>query len=166
MSFAVAGRQPMPQQPLSGAHEARERNALSGRQPFSRHSLHGAAELRSNTPFPGGGFRRLRAAGTVSKRIDTPYGGFYPLGTPSSALLGIPRSTERLHRSYLCSGPKKGTAVPLPARRPQSAIPFTAALKPLEFCDSIYAKPVQSAATTPRQCGKREPIPFLYASYL
>ena len=33
-----------------------------------------------------GEFRRLRTAGTVSKRIDTPYGGFYPLGTPSSAL--------------------------------------------------------------------------------
>ena len=46
----------------------------------------------SDTPFPGGEFRRLRAAGTVSKRIDTPYGGFYPLGTPSSALLGKPRS--------------------------------------------------------------------------
>ena len=89
---------------------------------------------RSNTPLPGGGFRRLRAAGTVSKRIDTPYGGFYPLGTPSSALLGIPRRTERLRRSYLCSGPKKGTAVPLPIHRPQSAIPFTATLKPLELC--------------------------------
>ena len=61
----------------------------------------------SNTPFPGWGFRRLRTAGTVSKRIDTPYGGFYPLGTPSSALFGIPRRTERLRRSYLCSGPKK-----------------------------------------------------------
>ena len=84
--------------------------------------------------FRAGEFRALRSAGTVSKRIDTPYGGFYPLGTPSSALLGIPRRTERLHRSYLCSGPKKGTAVPLPAHRPQSAIPFTATLKPLKLC--------------------------------
>ena len=48
----------------------------------------------------GLGFRRLRAAGTVSKRIDTPYGGFYPLGTPSSALLGYLGATER-KRSYL-----------------------------------------------------------------
>ena len=103
--------------------------------------------------------------GTVSKRIDTPYGGFYPLGTPSSALLEIPRRTER-KRSYLCSGPKKGTAVPLPIHRPQSAIPFTTALGPLALCDSIYAKPVQSAVITPRQCRKRKPIPFLYASYL
>ncbi len=115
----------------------------------------------SNTPLPGGEFRRLRAAGTFSKRIDTPYGGFYPLGTPSSALLGIPRRTERLCRSYLCSGPKKGTAVPLPARRLglTPTIPLSATLKPLTVCDSIYAKPVQSAAITPRQRGKREPIP-------
>ena len=61
----------------------------------------------SDTPLPGGGFRRLRAAGTVSKRIDTPYGGFYPLGTPSSALLGYLGATER-KRSYLEVGPKKG----------------------------------------------------------
>ena len=33
----------------------------------------------SNTPLPGWGFRRLRTAGTVSKRIDTPYGGL-PVG--------------------------------------------------------------------------------------
>ena len=60
----------------------------------------------SNTPLPGWGFRRLRTAGTVSKRIDTPYGGFYPLGTPSSALLGYLGATER-KRSYLEVGPKK-----------------------------------------------------------
>ena len=119
----------------------------------------------SNTPFPGGGFRRLRAAGTFSKRIDTPYGGFYPLGTPSSALLGYLGATER-KRSYLEVGPKKGTAVPLPAHRPQSAIPFTATLKPFTVCGSIYAKSVKSAAITPQQRGKRKPIPFLYASYL
>ena len=119
---------------FSGAHKARERYALSGRQPFSRQPFSGAAELRSNTPFPGGSpflgsrspvqpsceairrcrageFRRLRTVGTVSKRIDTPYGGFYPLGTPSSALFGIPRSdgtqafllrggTEKRERQY------------------------------------------------------------------
>ena len=60
----------------------------------------------SNTPLPGWGFRRLRTAGTVSKRIDTPYGGFYPLGTPSSALFGSLGATER-KRSYLEVGPKK-----------------------------------------------------------
>ena len=81
-----------------------------------------------------GGFRRLRTAGTVSKRIDTPYGGFYPLGTPSSALLGIPRSDGT--QAFLLRGgtEKRRTAVPLPIRRPQSAIPFTATLKPLELC--------------------------------
>ena len=83
---------------------------------------------------------------------------FYPLGTPSSALLEYLGATER-KRSYLEVGPKKGTAVPLPVHRPQSAIPFTATLKPLAVCDSIYAKPVQSAAITPRQCGKRQPTP-------
>ena len=91
---------------FSGAHEARERYALSGRQPIPRYPFSGATELRSNTPLPGWGFRRLRAAGTVSKRIDTPYGGFYPLGTPSSALLGYLGATER-KRSYLEVGPKK-----------------------------------------------------------
>ena len=89
----------------------------------------------------------------------------YPLGTPSSALFGKPRS-DGTQAFLLRGGTEKGTAVPLPARRPQSAIPFTAALKPLELCDSIYAKPVQSAAITPQPRRKRKPIPFLYASYL
>ena len=80
---------------------------------------------------------------------------------------GIPRS-DGTFRSYIEVGPKKGTAVPLPARRLglTPTIPFTAALKPLTVCDSIYAKPVKSAAITPQLCGKRKPIPFLYASYL
>ena len=63
---------------------------------------------------------------------------------------------------------KKETAVPLPIHRLglTPTIPPSAALKPLELCDSIDAKPVQSAVITPQQRGKREPIPFLYASYL
>ena len=105
-----------------------------GGSPFLGNLYAVHASRVSDTPLPGWGFRALRSAGTISKRIDTPYGGFYPLGTPSSALFGIPRRTERLCRSYLCSGPKKGTAVPLPAHRPQSAIPFTATLKPLKLC--------------------------------
>ena len=72
------------------------------------------------------------------------------------------RNVPFLHRG----GTEKGTAVPLPIHRPQSAIPFTAALGPLTVCGSIYAKPVQSAAITPQPRRKRKPIPFLYASYL
>ena len=151
----------------------------------------GHARRVSATPFPGGSpflgtlfmvqpscgaIRRFRAGDFAlcgARENGAPARGqkdrqptvFYPLGTPTFPLF-LSRRTERLCRSYLSSGPKKGTAVPLPVHRPQSAIPFTAALKPLELCDSIYAKPVQSAAITPRQCGKREPIPFLYASYL
>ena len=49
------------------------------------------------------------------------------------SLLGYLGATER-KRSYIEVGPKKGTAVPLPVRRPQSAIPFPAALKPLALC--------------------------------
>ena len=80
---------------------------------------------------------------------------------------GIPRS-DGTFRSYIEVGPKKGTAVPLPARRLglTPTIPFTAALKPFTVCGSIYAKPVKSAVITPQQRGKRKPIPFLYASYL
>ena len=83
---------------LSGAHEARERCAVSGRQPIPRQPFSGADELRSNTlfmggspflgtlymvqpsrvsdtPLPGWGFRRLRAAGerrsrAGPKRVD------------------------------------------------------------------------------------------------
>ena len=74
-ALATTGRQPVPRQPLRGAHEARERYAVSGRQPVPRHPFHGATELRSNTPFPGGGFRALRSAGerrsrAGPKRVD------------------------------------------------------------------------------------------------
>ena len=92
---------------LSGADEARKRYAESGRQAFPRQSFSGADESRKRYAVAGlGEFRALRSAGTVSKRIDTPYGGFYPLGTPSSALLGYLGATER-KRSYLEVGPKK-----------------------------------------------------------
>ena len=123
----------------------------------------------SATPFPGWGFRRLRAAGerrsrAGPKRVDN---------LRFSTLLGSSPfpfwdTSERRNVPFLLRGgtEKRRTAVPLPARRPQSAIPFTAALKPLELCGSIYAKPVPSAAITPQQRGKRKPIPFLYASYL
>ena len=51
--------------------------------------------------------RRFRAGGTVSKRIDTPYGGFYPLGTPSSALFGKRRS-DGTQAFLLRGGTEKG----------------------------------------------------------
>ena len=115
--------------------------AVSGRQPISRHPFHGAAELRSNTPFPGWGVSPLASGGNVAptrrrrkKGMDT-Y-GFHPSFESPRFPLFLSRRTERLCRSYLCSGPKKGTAVPLPPRRLglTPTIPFTAALKPLELC--------------------------------
>ena len=139
-ALAASGRQPFPRQPFSGADESRERYAVAG---------------LGVSPLASGGNVRLR--GGRKKGMDT-Y-GFHPSFESPRFPLFLSRRTERLHRSYLSSGPKKGTAVPLPARRPQSAIPFTATLKPLELCDSIYAKPVQSAAITPRQREKRKPIP-------
>ena len=161
---AVTGRQPSFLHALSGATEARERYALSGRQPIFLHALSGADELRKRYVLSGLGISPSADGGNGAptrrgrtKGVDT-Y-GFYPSCESPRFPLFLSRRTERLRRSYLSSGPKKGTAVPLPVHRPQSAIPFTAALKPLELCDSIYAKPVQSAAITPRQCGKRKPIP-------
>ena len=118
----------------------------------------------SDTPFPGWGFRRLRAAGEQRsragpKRVDNLRFSTL-LGSSPFPFWGYLGATER-KRSYLEVGPKKGTAVPLPAHRLglTPTIPPSATLKPLELCDSIYAKPVQSAAITPRQRGKREPIP-------
>ena len=93
---------------LSGADEARKRYAESGRQAFPRQSFSGADESRKRYAVAGlGEFRALRSAGTVSKRIDTPYGGFYPLGTPSSALLGRPRS-DGTQAFLLRGGTEKG----------------------------------------------------------
>ena len=77
--YALSGRQPIFLHPFHGATEPAKQYAVAGRQPFPRQPFRGATELRSNTPFPGGGFRRLRTAGTISKRIDTPYGGL-PVG--------------------------------------------------------------------------------------
>ena len=158
--------------PFSGAREARERCATAGRQPFPRQPFCGAHELRSNTPLPGWDFavcgRRERAPTRRERKKGMDTYGFHPSFESPRFPLFLSRCTERLRRSYLCSGPKKGTAVPLPPRRLglTPTIPFPATLKPLTVCDSIYAKPVQSAAITPRQRRKREPIPFLYANYL
>ena len=57
------------------------------------------------------------------------------LGLHLPPFWGYLGATER-KRSYLEVGPKKGTAVPLPIHRLglTPPIPFTAALKPLEFC--------------------------------
>ena len=98
-------------QPPSGAREARERCAASGRQPIFLHPFHGATELRSNTPLPGWGFRALRSAGTGRSRGGRKKGmdtyGFHPSFESPRFPLFLSRRTERLCRSYLCSGPKK-----------------------------------------------------------
>ena len=146
------------------ARKARERYAATGRQPVPQQRLRGAHEAHSAAPFPSGDFalcgarERAAARGGRKKGMDT-Y-GFHPSFESPRFPWGNLGATER-KRSYLEVGPKKGTAVPLPIHRLglTPPIPFTAALKPLAVCDSIYAKPVQSAAITPRQRGKREPIP-------
>ena len=82
--------------------------------------------------------------------------------------LPIDMPLDGRHRQTHADVPPQAVTLGIAARahRPQSAIPFPATLKPLELCNSIYAKPVKSAAITPQLCGKRKPIPFLYASYL
>ncbi len=153
---------PFSWQPLCDAHESRQRYAVSGRQPFSRQTFSGATEPAKQYAVAGRGISRSAERGRTAlprgaKRIDN---------LRFSILLGLQLSlgdtSERRNVPFLLrGGTEKGTAVPLPIHRPQSAIPLTATLKPLAVCDSIYAKPVQSAATTPRQREKRQPIPVL-----
>ena len=156
---------------LSGAHEARERTRRFRAAALSSAAVPGAHESRERYAVsglriwpPAGGGRTALPRG--AKRIDN---------LRFSILLGLQLSlcsqvgARNGFTVPICARDRKRrTAVPLPARRLglTPTIPFTATLKPLELCDSIYAKPVQSAASPPRQREKREPIPFLYASYL
>ena len=89
----------------------RQRCAVAGRQAIPQQPFSGAAELRKQYAVAGRGFRRLRTAGTGRTRggrkkgVDT-Y-GFYPSFESPRFPLFLSRCTERLRRSYLCSGLKK-----------------------------------------------------------
>ena len=119
---------------FSGAREARERTrrswaaayssaavlwcnrvakqyALSGRQPIFLHAFHGATEPAKQYAVAGLGISRSAERGNgpharrAQKGRDT-Y-GFHPSFESPRFPLFLSRRTERLRRSYLCSGPEK-----------------------------------------------------------
>ena len=117
-----ASVQTISRQPFRGVHEPAKQYAVSGLGSFA---LCGARE-------------RAAARGGRKKGMDT-Y-GFHPSFESPRFPWGNLGATER-KRSYLEVGPKKRrTAVPLPIHRPQSAIPFTATLKPLELCNIQFTQ--------------------------